>query len=611
MLSPSSAKKAVIAISPSTGNCPSGQGLDKIECEALHGTSVGGKTVIYKASSSYFNPESCGCYFDQGIGNQESSNVYFNTRTESCNQPDPGEISICHQANTTKNSGHSSSNHGGHQHDALLFLFNAVMVGTTVLYLSSSVFPWMQLSITLFIIGMLVSFILEGGQVKEHLGVWGRSYMMWMDIDPHLLLFTMLPTLLAGDAMTIDTSVAARVGKQCLYLAGPGVLMMSLLLAVFLQYFLDWSFLLSLCTSSILCATDPVAVVALLKELGASPTLTVQIQGESLLNDGTAIVLYTVAYEMVSGKEYDFADMAMFLVKSAVMACGLGIFLGYMFFSWLRVASDRFNHSAGVIQILLTMCAAYWSFVLAEGVLHMSGVLATVCCSLVLAHHMWPHIVDREAMLGFWHVLENLGNIIIFVLGGALVGAAMVHIDAIDYFNLIVIYFALLVLRGGLIFASRPLLKLLHRDKAPVTTADAAIMTWGGLRGAVGLALAMQVNRGRAVNEDGVEQISAKDADRVLFFVAGIAFMTTLINASTCPALVTWLGVTAVPEAEARLLNKFNCQLVHYSKRSDNPPEVTERLEQVLHGIAHEISRKKQKLGSGLTRYGSKKWIPG
>merc|ERR1719183_2290053 len=286
---------------------------------------------------------------------------------------------------------------------------------------------------------MVLALFIDALDIEAKLGVFGRSYKQWMGIDPHLLLFTMIPPLVTGDAMTIDTTVAKRVAKQCLYLASVGVGVAGMTTAAFLYVYLpyDWPFLLSLTTSSILCATDPVAVVALLKELGASPSLTVQIQGESLLNDGTAIVLYTVAYDMLRGEQYDFADVSMFLVKTAIMAVALGVFLGYIFFSWIRTASDRFNHSSPVIQILLTLCAAYWSFVLAEGVLKMSGVLATVGCSIVLAHHMWPYVVEREAMLDFWHVFECLGNIIIFFLGGALTGAAMVHIEVIDYLNLI------------------------------------------------------------------------------------------------------------------------------------------------------------------------------
>merc|ERR1719199_188429 len=109
--------------------------------------------------------------------------------------------------------------------------------------------------------------------------------------------------------MTIDTAVARRVAKQCIYLASVGVVINGMLTALFLWAYLpyNWSFLLSLTVGSILCATDPVAVVALLKELGAPPTLTVQIQGESLLNDGTAIVLFQLSYAMLQGKEVQIA----------------------------------------------------------------------------------------------------------------------------------------------------------------------------------------------------------------------------------------------------------------------------------------------------------------
>merc|ERR1719408_46844 len=123
-----------------------------------------------------------------------------------------------------------------------------------------------------------------------------------------------------------------------------------------------------------------------------------------------------------------------------MMAVAVGIFLGYIFFTWLRASSNRFNHHCDLIQILLTLCAAYWSFVLAEGVLSMSGVLATVASSLILAKFMWPHIVSAHDMHNFWHTIEALGNILIFLLGGSLCGHAMVHIEYINYLHLFVIY---------------------------------------------------------------------------------------------------------------------------------------------------------------------------
>merc|ERR1719482_997156 len=294
--------------------------------------------------------------------------------------------------------------------------------------------------------------------------------------------------------MTIDTSIAKRVGLQCVWLAGPGVCIGGFGTAAFLHLLLDWPFMDCLCAAAMLCATDPVAVVALLKELGASPIITVQIQGESLLNDGTAIVLYLVSYAMIKGEEYDPADIAEFLVKKAMMAWALGLFIGYFFFSWIRAAADKLDHASGMIQITLTMCCAYWSFIFVEGVLKLSGALATVASSLVLAHHMWPYVVSSESMNHIWHTFETLGNMIVFFLAGAKTGDIFLDIDMIDIVNLLVIYAFLVVLRTSLIFGSRPVLKQLSADGEPVSKEDATLMVWGGLRGAVGLALALAVN---------------------------------------------------------------------------------------------------------------------
>jgi hypothetical protein len=187
--------------------------------------------------------------------------------------------------------------HETHPQDAMIFLLMCILIGTALTQVKTyRRFSFLQETICLFILGLLFAVFIELLGGEEHTGVVGSSYGMWMRIKPHLLLFTMLPVLLTGDAMTIDTTVARSVASQCMYLAGPGVIINSLLPSLFLWLYLGsfyegWqSFNLCLVQGSILAATDPVAVVSMLKELGAPPALTVQIAGESLLNDGTAIV---------------------------------------------------------------------------------------------------------------------------------------------------------------------------------------------------------------------------------------------------------------------------------------------------------------------------------
>jgi NhaP-type Na+/H+ or K+/H+ antiporter len=118
-------------------------------------------------------------------------------------------------------------------------------------------------------------------------------------------------------------------------------------------------------------------------------------------------------------------------------------------------------------------------------------------------------------------------------------------------------------------------------------------MTWGGLRGAVGLALAMQVMLERApkicpIGTD-LKGIKQKDAERLLFYVSGVAFLTMIVNATTAPYLVNKLGITAAPAARQTLLRMFHQQLVNWSESGDNPPEVTDALRAMLHEAQEEI----------------------
>lgn len=449
-------------------------------------------------------------------------------------------------------------------------------------------FHGMQQTVVLFVLGVIVSLFQEGLKLSQHLGNWGASYDMWMAINPHLLLFAMIPPLVTGDAMTIDTSVARRVAKQCMYMAGPGVAVSAFIMALFLWAYLpyDWSFLLCLTTGAILCATDPVAVVALLKELGASPTLTVQIQGESLLNDGTAIVLYTISYKMLGGETYDAGDVVEILVKMAIYAWGLGMVIGYAFLIWIKLANNKLNHDSIVIQTALTICIAYSSFALAEGAFHISGVLATVAAALIMAHKMWPNVVCKESMHDIWHMIEYFGNTIIFFLSGALTGRTMLSesIKFADYMHLIVIYILCQLIRGTLIFASRPLLKHLGTDKQPVKVEEAVVMTWGGLRGAIGLALAIQVQ-----SEKAKGKVSKSDADKVLFYASGVAALTLMINALTCPALVRYLGITQMPATKLRLLHILHRQMMSIAENEPHPPRVRQCIHAMLDEVDHHI----------------------
>jgi len=131
--------------------------------------------------------------------------------------------------------------------------------------------------------------------------------------------------------------------------------------------------------------------------------------------------------------------------------------------------------------------------------------------------------------------------------------------------------------------------------------ADAAVMTWGGLRGAVGLAMAIQVYNGRAPCScetppceacvSGDPQISKIQAERMLFFVSGIALFTTIINAVTAPYIVNYLGITAIPRAQQHLVEMFCRQIAVWSEGKQYPEQVIAKLRIMLHDVNHRISK--------------------
>jgi len=196
---------------------------------------------------------------------------------------------------------------------------------------------------------------------------------------------------------------------------------------------------------------------------------------------------------------------------------------------------------------------------------------------LLLADKMWPHVADKHSMLHIWEMIEYLGNTITFFLAGSLFGSTMIYIPAIDYLHLVVIYVVCTVIRGLLLILSRPILKFLSPHRQPVSIADAMVMTWGGLRGAVGLVLGIQVSLNRA---DG--RISEMDGKRVLFYVGGVATLTLVVNATTCPKMVTMLGITRTPKARQQMLYKIFGQLQAVIQKEKHKDAVKGSLARIL-----------------------------
>jgi len=426
----------------------------------------------------------------------------------------------------------------------LLFLILSLVIGAaTRHFLRRTKIPY---TVALLLIGLGLgvaerNHLLAG---KGVLGEIGLAIQMASNIDPHFILFVFLPTLIFEAAFAMDVHVFKRSITNVILLAVPGLLIGTAIMGSISMLFpYNWNWSVALMFGALLSATDPVAVVALLKELGASKKLATLIEGESLLNDGTAIVIFMVFLSAVT-QTGGASSLAGVLGNFSWVAFG-GIILGFMIAGltiwWLR---HVFNDA--LVEITLTVAAAYLAFYVSESFLHVSGVLALVALGLLLAGigrtRISPEV--EKFLHSFWEMTAYFANTLIFILVGVVVAEQAKVGSLNDWLLLGVLYVGIHLARAIVIGALYPLMR---RTGYGLPKKEAIVLWWGGLRGAVGLALGLLVAQDSLIPEDIRGQ--------VLFHTAGIVVLTLLINGTTTGTLIKMLGMQKVTAAKALLLD--------------------------------------------------------
>lgn len=391
----------------------------------------------------------------------------------------------------------------------------------------------------------------------------------WANVDPHVILFVFLPTLIFESAFSVDFHVFRKSFWQILALAVPGMVLGTLLTAavthsLFQQY--DWTFTAHLMLGSILAATDPVAVVALLKELGASKPLETLIEGESLLNDGSAIVLFSlvrgILTETIESSPGAMVGMGVQLaavgpIWGAVCAIAITVLLGYVY-------------NDAISEVTMTVVGCYTAFAAAEGTaLETSGVLAVVTLGVLMSGYAKTRVSPEveHTMHSFWELLGYLANTVIFLLSGLIIAEKALfssYVGGTEFLYLIVLYIALHAVRIACVLVCYPVLAW---SGYPLDWRSAIVLSYAGLRGAVGLSL------GLIVEQD--ENIEVTLRERVLFYVAGIAFLTLLINGPTTKLLLGQLGLGKESPVQRRMFEHAS-DLIN-SATGDSATELTGR----------------------------------
>ncbi len=363
----------------------------------------------------------------------------------------------------------------------------------------------------------------------------GLADLRSVELSPGMILYIILPTLIFDAAIDIDASTLFRNLVPILLLAVFGLLISAGIIGVGVSLTTSLSFSGALVFGALISATDPVAVIALFKEIGAPKRLMTLIDGESLFNDATAIVLFTILIELLGGDSGHSLNAFNAISRFFVVLSGglvVGALIGYGGTLLLRVGKTNL-----LLQITVSLIMAYVSFIVADHYLHVSGVMSTLAAGLIMRHRMEVDIKrsNIETLEHFWDYFSFVANSFVFLL----LGLTEVHIfrnsgsplQAIISFFL-VIPIVVLARAVGIYL----LIPLYNRAKNisendRISRSYQAILFWGGLRGAVPVALVLAIPH------------SFPNRELIVHFTLGFILFTLLVQGTTIKKLMDRLGV--------------------------------------------------------------------
>ena len=357
-------------------------------------------------------------------------------------------------------------------------------------------------------------------------------------------LVVFLPVLLFHAALTIDVREIAQDAAPILTLAIVAVFAA----AAAIGFSLSWvgvPLTVALLLGSIVATTDPAAVVAILREVGAPLRLSRLLEGEALLNDAAAIVLFSVLIEMLTaGVQPDIAAGAKHFVVEFVGGIVLGVVAGRIYgaiLPWLG--------GSRMAEVTLSVALPYIVYLLGDDVFHISGVVAVASAGLAagvvgrirLSPDNWEYLEQVWEQLGFW------ASSLIFITATAMVPRLLTGIIAKDGWLLLIAPVAALASRAAVLFGLLPLLSGMHLSQR-VTSAYKLAIAWGGLRGAITLALALSVTEN--------EHIDPTMKDLVAVLATGFVLFTLLVNGLTLRPVIHLLKLDRLSPLNQALRDK-------------------------------------------------------
>jgi CPA1 family monovalent cation:H+ antiporter len=360
-----------------------------------------------------------------------------------------------------------------------------------------------------------------------------------IEVTPELILGLFVPPLIFDAAFQLDFRSLRENLTPILILAVPGVLFTAVLVGGIVAVGTPLTLSVAITFGALIAATDPVAVISLFRALGVPHRLAVAIEGESLFNDGTAIVVFSIALEAALSGTFDPLAGLFDFVQVALGGMAVGAALGWLAAQLIARVNEP------LVVTSLTTLLAYGAYLVAER-LHVSGVLAVVMAGLFSGNLSTPRIspTTKFMLFNLWEYLAFLANSLVFLLIGLEVelpkladnlGPIMVAVGAVLFSRAIVVY--------GLSW-------LVHRVGTPahIPASWRHVLFWGGLRGAISLALALSL------------PVALPERETLEAMTFGVVLFTLLGQGTTVQFLLKRLGLTERPQhrvARERRLGKL------------------------------------------------------
>lgn len=348
-------------------------------------------------------------------------------------------------------------------------------------------------------------------------------------LDPVVLLTIFLPPLLFESALHLRIDELRGNWKPITIYTLAGTILSTFIIGGLMAWMLRLPLNIALVFGALISTTDPISVITIFKKLGAGRRLTLIMEAESLFNDGMGVVLFTVFVGIALGAR---SLPIMNILQFAQLVAG-GVLVGAV----IGLVASRIHYEIDdhLIEITLTSVVAFGSYLLAEK-LHTSGVMAVVAAGLVIGNYGMPATMSagtRLAVTAFWEYSTFVVNSIVFLL----IGIEVAHVDWINKIWL-TIGAIFIVLSGRA--AIYPLSFLVNRLKGDIPLAWQHVFVWGGLRGALSMALVL-----------GLRQ-DFPHRSELIAATFGVVLFSLLVQGMTVGTLIRKLGLTGEKSSEPK-----------------------------------------------------------